>query len=142
MSDTRSLAKPKAKKPTPATRPSRRVILLSGLWSARIRSVFNLDATIFVSPDGAAVGDIRWVNVDTPMGAVPGATGMELVRGTVQGMHLSLEGYHAEWPIVCDQYSIRLCGSAEGGEFVGESVAKGWGGAKMSGTYHIVEHRE
>jgi hypothetical protein len=57
-------------------------------------------------------------------------------------MRLELEGYQAEGGVVCDQYLIRLCGSAETGEFIGESVAPDWGGATMSGTYHIVEQRE
>jgi len=138
MSDTRTIAKPEADIPSPEPKVSRRIILLSGGWQSRIRTVFNLEATIFVSPDGGAIGDILWIYVDAP-GAPPGHTAVELVRGTMHGMRLVLEGYQAEGGVVRDQYSILLCGSAETGEFVGESVAIGWGGAVMSGTYHVVE---
>jgi len=140
MSDTHTIAKAEAETPSPTSKPSGRIILLSGGWRARIRSVFKLEATIFVSPDGGAIGDILWINVDTP-GSPPGQTGMELVRGTAHGMRLDLEGYQTDGNVVCVQYCIRLCGTAEAGEFVGESIAIGWGGAQMSGTYNIVEQR-
>ena len=106
-----------------------------------IRTVFDLEATIFVWPDGTAAGDFFWINVVVPW-TTPGETGVELVRGTARGMLLELQGYEFRPHIMQDLYSIRLCGSAETGEFVGESVAPGWGGATMSGTYHIVEQSE
>ena len=138
MTDTRTLIKPEAATPSPVAKSGRRVILLSGRWQARIRSVFTFDATIFVSSGGRAMGDIFWINVDTP-GVAPGLAGTELVRGMVEGMYVDLEGYQTEAHFVCDRYSIRLCGTAESGEFVGESLIPGWGGAQMSGTYHIVD---
>ena len=139
MSDTHTITKPIVQAPTPKV--GRRIILLSGHWESRIRTVFDLEATIFVSPDGSAVGDILWIYVDAP-GAPPGHKAVELVAGTMQGMRLELEGYQVQGGVVCDQYLIRLCGSAEAGEFIGESVAIEWGGASMSGTYNIVEQRE
>ena len=41
-------------------------------------------------------------------------------------MRLELQGYQSDPHIMQDLYSIRLCGSAETGEFIGESVAPGW----------------
>ena len=138
MTDTRTRTKAEAVTPSPMAKPGRRVILLSGRWQARIRSVFTFEATIFVSSAGRAMGDIFWINVDTP-GVAPGSTGVELVRGVVEGMCIDLEGYQTQGNVICDTYSIRLCGTAESGEFVGESTVPEWGGAQMSGTYHIVD---
>jgi hypothetical protein len=141
MSDIHTIVRPDVESPSPVPKVSRRIILLSGRWQSRIRTVFDLEATIFVSPDGSAVGDILWIYVDAP-GAPAGTTGVELVQGTAQGMRLELQGYQSDAYIACDHYSIRLCGSATTGEFAGESLAYGWGGACMSGTYHIVEQRD
>ena len=138
MTDTRTLTKPEAATPSPVAKPSRRIILLSGRWEARIRSVFTFEATIFVSAGGRAVGDINWVNVET-FGVPPGPAGVELVRGVVEGMHIDIEGYQTQGNVICDTYSIRLCGTAESGEFVGESVVPEWGGAHLWGTYNIVD---
>jgi hypothetical protein len=141
MSDTQTITKPTTETPAPIPKVSRRIILLSGRWQSVIRSVFNLEATIFVWPDGAAMGDFFWINVESP-GRPSGETGVELVRGTAQGMRLELQGYQSDPHMMQDLYFIRLCGTAESGEFVGGSVAPGWGGASMSGSYHIVEQRE
>ena len=137
MTDTRTLTKPEAVTPSPVAKPGRRIILLSGRWEARIRSVFTFEATIFVSAGGGAVGDFFWINVETP-GVPPGPVGVELVRGMVEGMCINLEGYQTQGNLICDMYSIRLCGTADSGEFVGESFP-GWGGAHMWGTYNIVD---
>jgi hypothetical protein len=71
MPDIRTIIKPEAETTPPLPKVSRRIILLSGHWESRIRTVFDLEATIFASSDGSLVGDILWIYVDAP-GAPPG----------------------------------------------------------------------
>jgi hypothetical protein len=139
MSETRTATKPKPATPTPATRPSRRIILLSGTWRS-FQQHFELEATIFVTTDGIANGDILWITVYAPS-SPPGYRGSELVQGWARGMQLEFSGYYADPGLACDQYNIMLCGTPRSGPFVGSSVTFGQRG-EMRGTYDIVEQQD
>jgi hypothetical protein len=136
LSHTRTItkARPDTAKTAPAPKFSRRIILLSGEWHS-YRQNFQFEATIFVTPDGAANGDIYWAGLDRP------TKGAEYVHGWARGMRLEFEGYYADPGLALDQYGVTLLGTPQSGPFVGTSVTFGWGG-EMSGSYHIVEQKD
>jgi hypothetical protein len=141
MPGTRTVVKPgpRPEVQDPAPKPSGRIILLSGAWQS-FKQAYQFEATIFVTPEGGANGDILWITVYSEF-SPPGSTGSEFVRGLAHGIHLTIEGYYADPLLACDQYSIMLCGSPKAGPFVGTSVTFGRGG-EMSGTYNVVEQRD
>jgi hypothetical protein len=139
VSDKSTIVKPKRAEPKRANKPSRRIILLSGTWHSP-EQFFSLEATIFVTQEGDANGDILWVTVYAPS-SPPGFKGSEFVGGWMRGAQLYLEGYYADPLLACDRYSIELLGTAKAGRFEGTSLTFGQGG-KMAGTYDIVETQD
>ena len=123
-----------------APKPVRRIILLSG-DRQKADGVFHMEATIFAHSNGQARGEILWTNVNSPWVPADMACS-ELVRGNADGIHLELQGYQIEPPLISEGYRITLYGAEAVGVFRGVCCFRGKWDARLTGTYQVVFERE